>query len=50
MTTAPMPARLLPLVLLLALAACNTIEGAGRDMQHAGSAISEEAREAEAGM
>ncbi|VDC31526.1 entericidin A/B family lipoprotein [Pseudogemmobacter humi] len=50
MSIAPLPARLLPLALLLALGACNTIEGAGRDMQQAGSAISQEARQAEAGM
>ncbi|MDQ2064898.1 entericidin A/B family lipoprotein [Xinfangfangia sp. CPCC 101601] len=31
---------------LLSLAACDTIEGAGRDMQKAGAAVSAEAREA----
>ena len=29
----------------LALTACNTIEGAGKDISHAGSAIQHEARE-----
>lgn len=29
----------------LALTACNTIEGAGKDISHAGSAIQDEARE-----
>jgi entericidin B len=29
-----------------ALAACNTVEGAGRDMTQAGVAIQQEAREA----
>jgi predicted small secreted protein len=32
-------------LLSLALTACNTIEGAGRDVSHAGHEISEEARE-----
>jgi predicted small secreted protein len=32
-------------LLSLALTACNTIEGAGRDVSHAGREISEEARE-----
>lgn len=29
----------------LALAACNTVEGAGKDVQHAGREIQEEAKE-----
>lgn len=39
--------RLLPLVLGLALtvSACNTIEGAGEDVQATGDAISDTARE-----
>ena len=32
-------------VISLALSACNTIEGAGRDVSHAGHEISEEAQE-----
>ena len=32
-------------VISLALTACNTIEGAGRDVSHAGREISEEAQE-----
>jgi predicted small secreted protein len=35
--------------LLLALAACETVEGAGQDLQTAGEAISQESREAQAG-
>ena len=27
------------------LTACNTVEGAGKDVSHAGSAVSEEAKE-----
>lgn len=40
----------LPLLAILALGACNTIAGAGRDMQQAGAVVSTEARKAEAGM
>lgn len=29
------------------LAACNTVEGVGQDMQQAGAAVSQEARKAE---
>ncbi len=32
---------------LLTLAACGTVEGFGRDLQTAGAAVSEEAREAQ---
>ncbi|MCC5957872.1 entericidin A/B family lipoprotein [Roseinatronobacter sp. S2] len=32
---------------LTALAACATVEGAGRDMQSAGQTISQEARQAQ---
>ncbi len=35
---------------LFALAACETIEGAGRDMQTAGEAVSQEARRTQSGM
>ena len=42
--------RLFVLLALLALTACETIEGAGRDMETAGEAISQEANEAQAGM
>lgn len=34
---------------LLTLAACETVEGAGQDIQTAGEAISQESREAQAG-
>ena len=34
----------LPLLALLALAACETVKGAGRDLQTAGAAISTEAQ------
>ncbi|MBR3371814.1 MAG: entericidin A/B family lipoprotein [Rhodobacteraceae bacterium] len=42
-----------PLILLICLstlAACATVDGAGRDMQSAGQAISQEARQAQSGM
>lgn len=39
--------QLCPLLLLLALGACGTIEGAGRDLQNAGASMSAEARRAE---
>ncbi len=42
----PRPIALSALLLSL-LAACNTVEGFGQDMQNAGAAVSEEAREAE---
>ncbi len=34
---------------LLVLAACETVEGAGQDIQSAGAAISQESQEAQAG-
>lgn len=37
----------LPLLALLALTACETVKGAGRDLQSAGTAISSEASEAQ---
>ncbi|KGJ10432.1 entericidin A/B family lipoprotein (plasmid) [Paracoccus versutus] len=39
-----------PLLALLVLAACQTVQGAGRDLQSAGQAISRESQEAQAGM
>ena len=42
--------RLLVLLALLAVAACETIEGAGQDIEKAGEAITEESRQAQAGM
>lgn len=38
---------LLSLVLAAGLAGCNTIEGAGEDIQQAGEAIDEEAEESQ---
>jgi predicted small secreted protein len=35
---------------LLALAACNTIKGAGQDVEAAGDAVQQEATEAQSGM
>ena len=40
----------LALLSLLALVACETVEGAGRDLETAGEAITDEAQEAQAGM
>lgn len=40
---------LLPLLALLATAACETVEGAGRDLQSAGEVITDEAQETQAG-
>ncbi len=42
--------RLFVMLALLGVTACETIEGAGQDMENAGEAISEEANEAQAGM
>ncbi|MFC3088228.1 entericidin A/B family lipoprotein [Tabrizicola soli] len=42
--------RLLVLLALLAVSACETIEGAGRDLEMTGEAITEEAQETQAGM
>lgn len=42
--------RLFVLLALLGLTACETIEGAGQDIENAGEAISQEANEAQAGM
>lgn len=38
------------LIALLGLAACETVEGAGRDLSSAGAAISDEAQETQAGI
>lgn len=43
-------AMLIPLLSLIGLAACETVEGVGQDMQNAGAAMSQEAREAQAGL
>ncbi|ARE40205.1 hypothetical protein RGUI_2064 [Rhodovulum sp. P5] len=37
--------RAFAIIAVLGLAACETVEGAGQDIQQAGSAISQEARE-----
>ncbi len=37
--------RLVPFVMILALAACATMEGAGRDISKAGEMVSDTARE-----
>ena len=42
-----MPKQLLAVLALLALAACNTVEGAGRDISTAGDALTDEAQEAQ---
>ena len=42
-----MPRTVLAMLALLALAACNTVEGAGRDISNAGSALTDEAQEAQ---
>ncbi len=41
--------RLVPLLALMAIAACETIEGAGRDLNTAGDVITEESQQAQAG-
>lgn len=38
---------LLPLLALLAISACETMKGAGRDLQAGGAALSSEAKKAE---
>jgi predicted small secreted protein len=42
--------RLFVLLALLGLTACETIEGAGQDLENTGEAISEEANEAQVEM
>lgn len=41
--------RTLTLLALLATAACETVEGAGRDLETAGEAITEQSQETQAG-
>jgi entericidin B len=41
--------RTLALLALVALAACETVEGAGRDIQTAGEVITDEAQDVQAG-
>ncbi|QUS35273.1 entericidin A/B family lipoprotein [Falsirhodobacter algicola] len=38
---------LLPILALVALTACNTVEGAGQDISAAGTAITDESRQAQ---
>ena len=45
-----MPKIVVILLGLLALAACNTVEGAGRDLSTAGHAVTDEAQDAQQGM
>ena len=42
--------RVFVLLAILGVTACETIHGAGQDIENAGEAISEEANEAQAGM
>ncbi|NGM45258.1 entericidin A/B family lipoprotein [Rhodobacter sp. SGA-6-6] len=42
--------RWIALVALLTLAACETMEGVGRDLESTGEAITEEAQDAQSGM
>ena len=42
--------RTLAVMALLGISGCETIEGAGRDLETAGEAITEEAQETRAGM
>lgn len=44
----PRSLTLLPLLALIAVAACETVEGAGRDIQSAGEVLTEEAQETQA--
>ncbi|SDE67179.1 Predicted small secreted protein [Paracoccus isoporae] len=41
---------IVPALALLALTACETIQGAGRDMQSAGEAITTESQEVQSGL
>jgi predicted small secreted protein len=45
-----LPFALLPLLALLALTACETVQGAGRDLQTAGAVVTDEAQDAQSGM
>jgi predicted small secreted protein len=40
----------LPLLALLALAACKTVQGAGRDLQTAGAVVADKAQDAQPGL
>ena len=44
------PYALLPLIALLAVTACETVKGAGRDMQSAGATVTDTAQDAKSGM
>jgi entericidin B len=41
---------LLPLLALMTLSACETVEGAGRDLENAGEVITDEAQETQSEM
>ncbi|SPH17120.1 hypothetical protein DEA8626_00635 [Defluviimonas aquaemixtae] len=41
---------ILALITIFSLAACETVKGAGRDLQSAGSAITDEAEDVQSGM
>lgn len=43
-----MPRLILPLLALFALSACETVKGAGRDIESAGGAISSTAQQVQA--
>jgi entericidin B len=43
-------ARMMMVVMVLALAGCETVKGAGQDIQTAGQAITAEGTQAQAGM
>ena len=45
-----LPFVLLPLLALFALTACETVQGAGRDLQTAGAVVTDEAQDAQSGM
>jgi predicted small secreted protein len=45
-----MPKTIFALLALVALAACNTISGAGQDVRAAGTAITDEAEETQSQM
>lgn len=42
--------KILAVLVLLGLAACNTVEGAGKDIAGAGHAVTDEAQDAKKGM
>lgn len=42
--------KLSPILALMALAACQTVQGAGRDLQTAGEVVTQESYEAQQGM